>query len=340
MSFMRNSSIIAALCLAIILSAGLASAELVDRIVASVNGEIVTLRELEQRLEPIVRINKITSEAEKNDLRRKLLQNMVDRLLIMQEGQRQGVTVSERELDRAIQDLMADRNLTPNELQRQIREKGGTMVQFREDLRADIVRQRLLAKEVHNRIVVTDEEIVSFLRAQGYTGSPGAAVPSDEPPPEGAVRVRNIFLGLPEAASEDDVRARLKEAARIKAEIEGGLDFKSAAARYSEGENAAQGGNMGNIAWTDMNERIQAALRNLKPGQVSQPIVLGPGVQLFQVVEREAPVEKASEAEETLQIPEEEKERVRRMLSEKKLQARFQEWVKELRSRAYIKINL
>ena len=89
-----------------------------------------------------------------------------------------------------------------------------------------------------------------------------------------------------------------------------------------------------------MNDRIRSALSNLRPGEVSQPIVLGTGVQLFQVVEREAPVKKPSKEEETIQIPAEEKERVRRMLMEKKLQARFQEWVEELRGRAYIKINL
>jgi peptidyl-prolyl cis-trans isomerase SurA len=235
---------------------------------------------------------------------------------------------------------MADRNLTPNEMQRQIREKGGTMAQFREDLRADIVRQRLLAKEVHSKIVVTDEEIVDFLRSQGYTGTPGAGVATDAPPPEGTVRIRNIVLDLPQTASENDVRARLKEAARIKAEIEGGLDFETAAARYSDGGNAAQGGDMGDIAWEDMNEHIRGALQNLRPGQVSQPLVGGGGIQLFQVVERETPVKKPSKDEETLQIPEEEKERVRRILTEKRLQARFQEWVQELRSRAYVKINL
>ncbi len=341
MSFMRTRNIMAALCLAVILSAGLASAEVVDRIVASVNGEIITLRELEQRVEPLARLNKITSEADKNELRHKVLQSMVDKVLTFQEGRRQGISVSDRELDQAIKDLMADRSLTLNDLQRQIREKGGTMAQFRDDLRADIVRQRLLAQEVHSRVVVTDEEVVSFLRAQGYTGTPGAGSgTSDEPPPEGTVRVRNIFLALPQSADENAVRARLEEAARIKSEIEAGMEFQAAAVRYSEGDNAAQGGDMGNIAWTDMNERIRAALNNLRPGQVSQPIVLGPGVQLFQVVEREAPVKTSTKEEETLQIPSEEKERVRRMLMEKKLQARFQEWVEELRGRAYIKINL
>ena len=250
MNFMRTRNIMATICLAIILSAGLASAEIVDRIVASVNGQIVTLRELEQRVEPLARVNNITSEAEKNQLRTKVLQSMVDKILTLQEGQRQGVMVSDQELDMAIKELMADRNLTPNELQRQIREKGGTMVQFRDDLRADIIRQRLISKEVQSRVVVTDEEIVNFLRAQGYTGAPGGGSGTSDDPPEGSVRVRNIFLGLPQTADENSVRARLKEAVRIRSEIEAGLEFQAAAVRYSEADNAAQGGDMGNIAWS------------------------------------------------------------------------------------------
>ena len=343
MNFMRTRNIMVALCLAIVLSAGMASAELVDRIVASVNGEIITLRELDRRVEPLASVNNITpGSPQMNELQHQLLQSMVDRILVMQEGKRQGVVISDRELDDAIKALMAERNLTPTDLQRQIQEKGGTMAFFREDLRADIVRQRLLAKEVHSRVVVTDEEIVNYLKAQGYTGSSGAGgSASDGPPPEGAVRIRNIFLALPESAGENEVRARLQEAARIRSEIEGGLDFEKAAMKYSEDSNAAQGGDMGNIAWTDMNDRIRTALQGLRPGQVSQPIVVGPGVQLFQVVEREAPVKTPSKKdEETLQIPAEEKEKVRQALMERKLQARFQEWVQELRGRAYIKISL
>ena len=342
MNFMRTRNILVALCLAIVLSSGMASAEVVDRIVASVNGEIITLRELDRRVEPLARVNNAApGSAKLDELRRQILQSMVDRILIMQEGKRQGVVISDRELDDSIKALMAERNLTPADLQRQILEKGGTMAFFREDLRADIVRQRLLAKEVHSRVVVTDEEIINFLKAQGYTGSSAASGVSDQPPPEGAVRVRNIYLGLPESAGENEVRARLKEAARIKSEIEGGMDFEKAAMKYSEDSNAAQGGDMGNIAWADMNERVRAALQGLRPGQVSPPIVLGTGVQLFQVVERETPVKTSSKKdEETLQIPAEEKERIRQALTERKLQARFQEWVQELRGRAYIKISL
>ena len=108
------------------------------------------------------------------------------------------------------------------------------------------------------------------------------------------------------------------------------MKFTEAASKYSDASNAAEGGDLGPINWSDLESGIREALKDLKKGQVSRPIRMGGGIQIFQVVDR-IEVDK----EEMARV----KEKIRGLLAQRQAEGKIKEWLRKLRESAIIKVN-
>jgi len=316
-----SKSILAALVLALAwtISCPAARADIVDRIVASVNGEIITMKELNDKLSPLLKSGKIKGQDEMNQARRQILQTLIERKLIEQEAGRLGLRVSDREMQMAIEHFKSSKNLTQEQLQAELAKDGMTWENFQNELRFDLLRSEVIHDEVVSRIAISAEEVKDYLekhRAEFNLKT--------------KVHLRNILIALPEQAADADIKAGIAEAGRVREEIENGLEFTEAAKRYSKASNAQDGGDLGRIAWDDLNEIIGKAIGGLKPGQVSQPVLADQGVQLFQLVEN---IERDEKGEA------EAKAEIRRRISQELLQGRIEAWFKELRAKSIIQIK-
>jgi len=296
--------------------AALLQAEVVDRIVAFVNGQIITMQEINQELKPMLKEKPDMSPDQVNDLRKKVLDELVNRKILEQESARLGLTVSERELDDAIERIKAANKVTQEILETELARMGIDLVQFRKNIRLQLLQQKIIEKEIRSRIIITEEEIMARHRA--------AASETDR---ESKVHLRNILLRLDDESSEAEV---MRRAEAIKAEIDKGLKFIDAVNKYSETRETPKRFDMGMVNLSDLAAEIMEAIEELKEGQISRPIRLAETVQILQVVEWDRTGQKLTENT---------RRRVQEELTAEATEKKFREWLDKAKARAVIKIN-
>ncbi|MFH1136798.1 MAG: SurA N-terminal domain-containing protein [Pseudomonadota bacterium] len=296
-----------------------AEAKIVDRIVATVNGQIITMKEINQRLEPYVQTSGITDEVEINAVRRKILDALIDQVLLEQEARRLDIKVGDDEVEGAIERLKEAGNMTQEQFEARVVSQGGTLGGVRDDVKAEILRARVINQEIRSRVIVPPEKVEEILHAQK-----GEAKLTE------MAHIRNILLSLGPKAGQEEIKSRVALAEKIIQEIKDGLDFTKAAEKYSDGPNAAQGGEMGLISWDDMAPNIRESLEKIEPGQFTEPLVVGEAVQFFQLVSRVTEDARATEEELT---------RIKKNLADEIVEEKVGEWLKQLREHAIIKIK-
>ena len=145
---------------------------------------------------------------------------------------------------------------------------------FREQLREDILINRLKQKEVINRIVVTDQDVRNYLERE--TGSSRQ---------RSAVHLLHILIATPEGASPEDVQAAKEKAERLVKELRGGADFSNLAIRESDARQALEGGDLG---WMESNRIPSLFIQqvdNMEQGQISDPIRNASGFHIIKLAE-------------------------------------------------------
>lgn len=308
------------LCL-LIGSTSMARAEVVDRVVAVVNDDIVLLSELDKALIPYYQKIAATgySEAQARQMRFKaredVLAQMVNETLTAQEIKRLGLTVGNAEIDSMIERIKEVNYLTDEALRAALSREGTTLADYREELKEQLLRTKLVNIEVKSKIVVTTADIKAYYddHADRFSG-------------EMAYHLRNIMLAIPDAATAPAVRKRMEA---IVAELKAGRAFADAARQYSESVLAAEGGDLGKISLSTLSEEIRDALEGLKEGDFTDILVTDQGLQLFFIESMESAggrslAEASAEIEDTLfkQI----------------VDAKFNTWLENLRSQAHIKL--
>ncbi len=259
------------------LTAAARDAVLVDRIVALVGKDVITLTELAER----------TAQAERDLLRRRIaapdpavLRRQVLERMVLDKAQQQraaesGLRVDELELDRAVQRVAQNNKMTLAELRHTLEQDGMTFEDFRNDLRRQIVLTRLREREVDDRVQVSEAEIDQYLEENRPEAT--QAVEYD---------VAHVLVRVPEQASAEQVEQSRARAARVRAEAAAGGDFARLAASYSDAGDALQGGAMGWRAPGRLPDLFAQALGDMKPGEVS-PLLRSPaGFHVLKLVGR------------------------------------------------------
>lgn len=296
-------------------TAGPASArDVVDRIVAVVNGDVITLFELNQRFRPFVEQfqGQDLGEAEKRmllDAKRQLLDRMVDEVLLRQEAQRLEIAVTDLEVQTQARQLRERAGLSERQFQEQLTLQGLTREQYERRLRDEMLQHRLLGFMVRRKVVVTSEEVRAFYEANK----------------EDFAQQRRVRLGL----ILFDSQALAEE---VLASIQAGeLSFGEAAGRYSRGPGAEQGGDMGMFAWGDLSPNWRGAVEPLRVGDVSAVVLIQDRPAVIKLLEEEAGELKALADVE---------EKIRETLMEPLLDERYDIYMENLRNRALIDIRL
>jgi peptidyl-prolyl cis-trans isomerase SurA len=240
--------------------------ELADRIVAVVNDEVITYRELQQR------VARVTAQLRGQGaplpspdvLARQVLERMITEKVQLQFAKESGVTVDEGELDRTISAIAAQNRLSPADFRRAVEREGFGWESFRESIRNEMLISRLREREVDRKIVVSDAEVDAFLEAnEANTGE------------QQEYELSHILVRVPEQASPDQIDARRKRADQAFAELRSGTDFRQVAVSFSDAPDALQGGNMGWRSAERLPELFVQAVAGLKPGDVT-PVLRSP----------------------------------------------------------------
>jgi peptidyl-prolyl cis-trans isomerase SurA len=296
-----------------------AAAELVNRIVASIDGEPITLYELEtyerKHLAALLAAGASPS-------RKDLLDALITDKLVEKEIAAKGIRVDEEDVDHYVARVREQNRLSEEQLREALAQQGLTWEKYREQVRAEIQKIQLLNREIRGKVNVTPQDVERYYEAHK----------SDYARPA-RVHLRHIVLRLARDAPpevEQAVRERL-EAIR-KRVVEGREDFAAVAKEVSEDAAAQSGGDLGEVEPGKILPQFQEAVARLREGEVSSPIRTDAGLHLLRVEKRIA---------ESFVPLREVSDEIREKLYSKALDERYRRWlVEDLKKRHYVEIRL
>ena len=301
-----------------------ATAEVVDRIVAVVNEEIILLSELQDRLEPFaqrIRQQGFDPGQERQMLfkvREEIINRLVDEKLTDQEIKRNDIQVSQSEVDNAIERIKAANHFTDEDLRQFLEQEQMTMQQYRETIKEQILRTRLVNYQVKSKIVITEAEIQAY-----YDRHP------DIYGGKRRYHLRNILMRVPGFSTDAQRAAVLETMQQLSARAEAGESFADLARTYSQSPAAADGGDIGEFEEETLSPQIRAALEGLEPGGTTAVLDTDQGFQLLflEAIRR-------TEGKPLDQVREE----IHQSLFDEVVEKRFASWLEALRSQSHIKI--
>ncbi len=250
--------------------------QLIDRIVAVVNTEVITQRDLSERMTLVGTQLKRqgTPPPPPEVLERQVLERMIMDRVQVQFARDTGVRVDDLQVDRTMQLIAENNKLTLADFRRTLEREGVSFDRFREDIRNEIVISRLREREVDSKIQIGESEIENFLQ-ELQAGDAGTQFD-----------LSHILVRVPESASPEQVDGRLRRAQEALAKARGGADFAQLAVSYSDAPDALKGGGMGWRERDRLPELFAEALVKLKPGEVSDVLRSPAGFHIVRLNDR------------------------------------------------------
>ena len=305
-----------ALLMTLCMIAGAQAAQ-VNKVAAVVNGKVITMYDLQKTALPdLIRArinpNDPKQSKEMDLILRKALDSMIMDILLEQEGVRLKATVSESDVDEELATIMKTNGLTKAQFEQRLAAQKISLKELRDNLRKKIMRQKIMGQEVGRKVVVTNKEIEDYYKAHK----------------------NDIFRrdGLHMALL---VYPRNVNASSIAAQIaSGALPFPDAARKYSVAPNKEKGGDMGPVEWDRLNPEWNERLSKMKPGEVTDIFTINgfkAQVYLFR------PGATGPHAPLTL---DEARPSIDGILRRPPAMERFEDYTRQLRSRAVIDIRL
>ena len=249
-----------------------------DYILAVVNQELVTNAELQGRLA------RIREEAARNkaqlpppaELRKQVLDAMIDERVQVTNARETGAKVDEAELDRAVNNVAVQNQLTMAQLREQLKKQGIAYSSFRNNVKDQLLTERVREREVNSRIRISNEEVDALLDQR-------RAAAGNAP----QLNIAQILVTVPEGAGLDAVAQRRARAEAALGRIKAGEAFEKVAIEVSEDGNKAQGGVIGLRTADRLPDVFVEAVRTLGPGEVSPTLLRsGAGFHILKLVER------------------------------------------------------
>ena len=299
-------------------------AEIVDRIVAVVNDDIITLFELNRSLKPYEdKIYALGYPEEKErkmlfKVREGVLSQLIDKKIEDQQIKRSNIKISEEQIDQTIERIKGQNLFTDEDLRHALAKDGLTMEAYRENIKEEILRTKLVNLEVKSKIVITEEDIAAYYEkhVDTYGGKQ-------------KYHLRNILITIPTFVDESqklEIRGKLDE---ILKELNAGESFETMARNYSDPSTAAEGGDLGLFELDSLSPQLQKAIKGMKPGEVTPVLDTDQGDQIFFLQE----ILKTSGNSLKEVSPE-----IQRILYEENADKKYQEWIEGLRKQSVIKI--
>jgi peptidyl-prolyl cis-trans isomerase SurA len=250
---------------------------LVDRIVAVVNSEVITSREVAERMKAVTQqlSQQGTPLPPPDVLQKQVLERMIMDRLQIQLAKETALRVDDLQLDRTVARVAESNKMSLTEFRHTLERDGIQFDKFREEIRNEIMLSRLREREVDNRIVVTDNEIDYFLSQQGASQATASEY-----------NLAHILLRLPDQASPEQVDKQRARAEQVVLQLREGADFAKLAVSYSDAPDALQGGAMGWRPRDRLPELFAHALNGMKPGEVSGIIRSPAGFHVIKLVDR------------------------------------------------------
>ncbi|HEY6548611.1 MAG TPA: peptidylprolyl isomerase [Vicinamibacteria bacterium] len=290
-------------------------AEILERVVAKVNGDIVTLTDFQARQLAAAQAARISPERVEAFLRQqnaKILQDAVDELLLTQRAADLGMRMRPEVVRDIIEGIKKENNLeTDAQLQEQLRREGMSMDDLKRSIERSIQRRQVLQREIEPKIAVSEEDSYAEYQKKKAEFAKPATVTLEEILVEG-----------------DDAR---EKAEALVARARAGEDFAALARAYSKAPSAKNGGELGKLAQGEMNAELEKQAFALAKGAISDPLPQGAGYRILKI----------SDKTEASVVPyEEAKKDIRARLGEERIEKEYQAYMATLRDKAVVQIQV
>ena len=250
---------------------------LLDRVIAVVNDEAITQHDLnEQRVAVLVQLreSKVTPPAP-DVLERQVLERMITERSLLQFAKESGMRIDDTTVERAILRISQDNKVSPEEFRKVLEREGIPYAKYREDVRRELILQRLREREVDARVNVTDAEVDSFLATSALRES-------------GDIEylLSHILVAVPDQASPDQVEQRRRRAADALQLVQSGADFAQVAASTSDAPDALAGASLGWRNAARLPTAFADLVREMKKGDVSAVLRSPAGFHIVKFVDQ------------------------------------------------------
>ncbi len=268
---MRRHSSFLVLLPSLVLLASPSRAEILERVIAKVNGEIITQSEFQSRQIAAAQAARIEPDKVQQFLREnnaRILQEAVDDLLLVQRADEAGLRLRPEYIKEVIENIKKENKIASDEeLQQQLVREGMTLDDLKRNIERSIVRRQILSRDVEGKVTVTDAEAKAEYEARKADWSQPATVTLQE-----------IYV---KAEGGGEALAR-----ELVARARAGEDFAALARAHSAGSTRAAGGDLGKLSKGDLNPALEKVAFGLAKGAISDPVRSGDGYRIFKVLDK------------------------------------------------------
>ncbi len=251
-------------------------AQPLDRIVAIAEDDVILQSELDRAVANVLAQYRSNPQQlpPRDVLERQVLESLVMLRLQVQRAKDTGIRVNDADVDQAVQRVAENNKMSVDQLRASLAHDNMSYEDFRNHLRDQVMVQRLQQRVVQSQSNVSDSEVDILLASNSLKS--------------GEVHLQHILIGLPNGADASQIAAARAKADEVKAKIDGGMDFTTAAIQYSSAQDALQGGDLGWRRYDEVPEAFANLVEGMQPGQVSQPLRGPSGFHIVKLVDKRA----------------------------------------------------
>ena len=252
------------------------TAEVLGKIAAVVEDDVILEQELNQEVSTIeqrIQASK-TQMPPESILRKQVLEKMIIDRLQRQLAEKAGITVTEEMLNNSAADIAQRNNMTLQQFRAELEHQGMTYKGFLDNMRNEIIINQLRSREIGGRIKVTDREVDHYLETQGKVGEEAAQY-----------HLGHILIAVKEAASASEIQKAQSKADNLVKKLRAGQDFSQAAMSESEDDNALKGGDLGWRTVNDIPTLFADKVSQMRAGEVADAVRSPSGFHIIKMLE-------------------------------------------------------
>ncbi len=243
-----------------------------DSIVAVVDDSVVLRSELDVKLAEVQAQNQGANLPPRDVLERQVLEFLINEKVQLNAAEQAGIKIDDNMINTAMNRLAQQNGMTPEQFRQTLEKNGVPYEGFRKELRRQLMIGRLHAQEVVDKIVVTDQEVQSYLASKAL-----------ESGNQSAYHLLHILIATPDGASPEQVKAAEEKARKIVQQLRQGADFREVALANSDDKQALQGGDLGWLKPADMPSLFVEPVAKLSRGEVTDPIRSASGFHILKL---------------------------------------------------------
>ena len=296
-----------------------AKGESLDGIVAVVNDSVITQSELDDNIATVKKqlAASNTSAPTPADIRKHVLEQLIDRKLTLQLGEAGGLKITDEQVEKAIANIAAQNKVPVKELLEKVAETGLTTTAYKKEIREEMMIQQVQQHEVGSRLTITPQEVDDFMRSATWKAYNNREY-----------HLEDILIALGATPSSSDVAAAKKQAEVVLTKIHGGMSFTAVAAEDSGGNQALQGGDLGWLRLPQIPPTFATEIVHMKTGEILGPLATPNGFHIIRMVAMREITNQGNATEQ--------RQQVQQLIYQRKMAEGIQAWTTKIRSEAFI----